>query len=89
MKEINRITVWIVDRDKFEQKIAHQPMPNWMLFLLYLAWLRAMRPQSHPSVTVLTTLIIAVALVLTVIALVAAGAPEMVAETLRNWPIAP
>lgn len=65
------------------------PMPHWMMFLLYLAWLRAVHPQPHISVTVLATLIISVALVLTVVALVAAGAPEMVAETLKNWPIAP
>lgn len=89
MKEIKRVAVWIIEREKSEQKSAPQQMPNWMLFLLYLAWLRATRPQPQSSVTVLTTLIIAVALVLTVVALVAAGAPEAVAEVLKHWPVLP
>lgn len=89
MKQNKQMLVWVVEQDQKVQPSQPQPLPNWMLFLLYLAWLRATRPQPHPSVTVLHTLIIAVALVLTVVALVAAGAPEAVVEMMKHWPIAP
>ena len=76
---------------KTEQLNPRPPadLPPWMIFLLYLAWLRAMRPQPPVTATVLRTLIIAVALVLVVVALVAAGAPEVVADVMQQWPLTP
>ncbi len=64
-------------------------IPTWLVFLAYLAYLRAMRPQPPTEVVVLRTLIIIVGLVLVVVALVAAGSPEMAAKVIQHWPIIP
>lgn len=64
-------------------------MPTWLVFIVYLAYLRAIQPQRIPEVTVMRTLIIVVGLVLTVVALVAAGAPNTVVDIIKHWPLIP
>lgn len=64
-------------------------VPTWLVFLAYLAYLRATRPQQARETGVLRSLIIVVGLVLVVVALVAAGSPENVGAALRNWPMIP
>ena len=64
-------------------------MPTWLVFMVYLAYLRAMQPERTPEVAVLRTLIIVVGLVLTVVALVAAGAPSTVVDIIKHWPLIP
>lgn len=79
----------VVYRDKKHNSPHPEPMPRWLLFLAYLAWLRAMRRERSTPERVLRTLIITVGLVLVVVALGAAGAPEVVADVLQNWPLLP
>ena len=60
-----------------------------LMFLAYVAYLRAMRLQFSPETKVLRTLIVVVGLVLTVVALVVAGKPNMVPEVLKYLPSIP
>jgi hypothetical protein len=64
-------------------------MPTWLVFMIYLTYLRAIQPQRTPEVAVIRTLIIVVGLVLTVVALVAAGAPNTVVDIIKHWPLIP
>ena len=67
-------------------------MANWLDLLAYLAYLRylqATRSQPPANVQISHVLIVAMALVLTVVALVAAGAPQYVVDILKYWPLHP
>lgn len=75
-------------RDQLTKQQSER-MPTWLVFMAYLAYLRAMQPQRTPEVAVLRTFIIVVGLVLTVVALVAAGAPNMVVDAIKHWPLIP
>jgi drug/metabolite transporter (DMT)-like permease len=87
---MNRNLIPIVLIERIEGKRS-QPadIPRWLVFLAYLAYLRAMRPHPPAEATVLRLLGVIVGLVLVVVALVAAGAPDQVAEALKAWPMVP
>jgi hypothetical protein len=70
-----------------QPKPQSEPMPAWLILIAYLAYLRAMQPQRPTEVIVLRTLILVVGFVLTVVAVVAAGAPEVVIDILKHWPV--
>jgi len=63
--------------------------PSWLVFLAYLAYLRAMKQKPPPEVAVLRMLIAVVGLVLVALMTVAAGAPEHLKDILSHWPILP
>ena len=75
--------------------IHHRPEPRrervspWMQFLAYLVLVRALRDRPATEQVVLRTLIVVVGLVLIVVALCAAGAPEVVGPVLQHWPLIP
>ncbi len=80
-----------MDKDERPYLLSHatpqvERVPSWLILIAYLAYLRAMQPQRPTEVTVLRTLLLVVGLVLTVVALVTAGAPELVVEMLQQWP---
>ena len=84
MKKKKRITMIILDI--LEERPLVKPMPHWMMFLLYLITLRAM---NSPEVTVLRRLILAVTLLLITMILGTIGAPELVIDVIRHWPLLP
>ena len=61
----------------------------WLQFLAYLVMVRALRDHPSTEQAVLRTLIVVVGLVLVVVALCAAGAPEVVGQVLQHWPLTP
>ena len=73
----------------------HRPAPQreqvspWLQFLTYLVLVRALRDRPTTDQVVLRTLIVVIGLVLVVVALCAAGAPEVVVQVLQHWPLTP
>ena len=61
----------------------------WLQFLAYLVVIRALRERPTTEQAVLRILIIVVGLVLIVVALCAAGAPEVVEQVVQHWPLTP
>lgn len=72
-----------------EQRPQSDRLPIWLILLMYLAYLHATQPRHPTEVVVLRTLILVVGLVLTVVAVVAAGAPEVIVEVVKHWPSLP
>lgn len=82
------VVLFVVAREEAKTNEPNKA-PHWLIFLAYLAYLRAMRPQSTPEVSALRMLIVITGLVLVTVALVVAGAPDKVGEVVHNWPILP
>lgn len=87
MKKNNERSLLVVIAQ--QSKLQSEHIPKWLVFLAYLAYLIAMRPQKSPEIGTLRTLIVIVGLVLSIVALVVAGTPEIVKDVIAHWPVMP
>jgi|SRR5581483_1955355 len=80
----------ISDQQKLQEpNLPTDRMPIWLLFLAYLAYLRATQPQRPPELALLRTLILATMLILIVVALVVAGDPKTIPDVLQHLHLIP
>lgn len=67
---------------KIQANAKQKPLPHWMVFLMFLAYIRAI--QSPPSTALLVILIRAVVVVLIVLILTTQGGAEVIADVLSR-----
>lgn len=89
MKPKKQIVIIIVPKEGEMPKREAGAFPQWMQMLAFWLYVRAMRPPLEKEIALLRTLIVVTILLLVILALIAVGASDVIADVLKAWPTLP